>query len=135
MLRLLVKSCSYSITVDGGSPTRQVSALAAIPEGIDVHGSKFSGPVHVVISDKSVDPPFQHGSIYWGADASAKPFAALWVFAPAQIVDRVADKASTLQQINVSAAGVLVNGGTWPDPKDPAAVSTFSCIFGHEPAA
>ncbi|MBN8716744.1 MAG: hypothetical protein J0H95_07185 [Xanthomonadales bacterium] len=134
MLRLSVKSYSHSLAIDGGSPTRQVSADAEIPEGIEVNGSIFSGPVHIVISDQPIDAPFQHGSIYWDVNAFGEAFAALWVFAPAEAIDRIYDMAAYLQQINVSAAGLLVNGGIWPDPRQPAAVSRFACVFGKRAA-
>jgi hypothetical protein len=129
MLRLSVESCDYFLSVEGGIAGRQISATASIPEGIVVNDSLFSGPVHVVISDKSIDPPFEHGSIYWDIDASGAAFASLWLYAPAETIDRMADKASTLQQLNVSTAGVLVNGGTWSDSKNAAAVSRFGCCF------
>jgi len=134
MLRLSVQSYSHSLAVEGGSPTRQLSAVAEIPEGIEVDGSVFSGPVHIVISDRPIDAPFQQGSIYWDINGFGEAFAALWVFAPAENIDRIYDMAADLRQINVSAAGVLVNGGIWPDPRQPAAVSRFACVFGNRGA-
>lgn len=135
MLRLSIESCAYSISVEGGVPHRQISALASIPEGILVNDSSFSGPVRVVISDAPIDPSFQYGSIYWDVDAFGGAFASLWLYAPSETVDRIADKASVLEQVNVSAAGVLVNGGSWIDPESSAAVSSFGCCFGSGPAA
>jgi hypothetical protein len=135
MLRVSVESCDYSIAVEDGQPRRQISASGAIPEGIRVHDSSFFGPVCIVISDKPLDPPFQHGSIYWDVDVSGEAFSSLWLYAPAETIDRIADRASMLQQINVSAKGALVNGGHWDDPESPASVSRFSCCFGPLPAA
>ena len=130
MLRLIFQSCGYSISVVGGLTSRQISASASIPEGVLVHGSIFHDPVHVVISDKSLDPPFQCGSIYWGTNASGQAFASLWLYAPPGTIDCIADRASMLQKLNISVDGALVNGCNWPDPEIPKSISRFDCCFG-----
>lgn len=133
MLRILVEPFGYSLSVEEGVPTRQIYAEASIPEGIDVNGSRFSGPVHVVVSDKAIEPPFQHGSIFWDVDAYGSAFASLWLHAPSEIIDRIADRTPGLRQLSVFAKGALVNGGIWPEPTQPAEVSKFCCDFGPIP--
>jgi hypothetical protein len=135
MLRLIFQSCDYSISVVDGLTRRQISASASIPEGILVHGSTFHGPVHVIISEKPLDPPFQCGSIYWGTNASGQAFASLWLYALSETIDRIADRASMLQKLNISVDGALVNGCNWPDPEIPKNISRFDCCFGPISAA
>ncbi|BBK03082.1 hypothetical protein Xcc3_43890 [Xanthomonas campestris pv. campestris] len=130
ILRLVIQSATCSISVEQGAATRAVSAAATVPDGMIVHGATFFGPVHVVISDRTIDPPFQHGSLSYDVDMFGNAFASLWLVAPAETVDRIADNAGAIHQVNAVVSGVLVNGGEWHQPETPAAVRGFTCSFG-----
>ena len=135
MLRLSVQSLDYSVSVNEATTKSALHGVAVFSDPPLIDDLRFPGPVRLVISSEPVSEPFQHGSIYWDMDAYGDAFAMAWLFAPAQLVDRIADKRSSLSYLDVDLRAELVNGGNWLNPKNPLAVSGFSCTFSSGPVA